>query len=511
MSAVADQDGLPRPRLTVHSSAPARDAMALPAPLWGTERVRRPSRGSSARHLTGTAVCDLQRQTHGFGQLRCLARAGSRLQWVRPGTRWVLHRDRPRLRHRDQAPPAPQLNSRRRHRRRGDHSQASRSHARSARSLPGSVVLQAPIPVYAADGVRERLAGLEEDDLAAIDQVFTWRPLPAGQYQLGPFRLDSWALPHFVPNAGVRFSAGDLTVAYTGDTGPDAALVELARDADLFIAEATDRQRHRISLAGQRMHLTSREAGELPAMPVSDGSCSLTSGPTPTDSPLRLRPAKPSTERFCSLTRAWRSTCTDAKPLAMLMPKERPAGHRPTDDPLADAVVNLDSSRVQDLGVDPEARCYPEVLHSGSVVPGQSAQRLPVDWRSRSVVQPRDDATWGGETTRRTTSPTRSSWPGSGSRGASRTKLGLNRDASKAGARAVARAAQVPLWSTGAQRRSPRTGHLAERLTSVIISWPGSRHSSAPAPVPRRRATGGATWPASGPPGGVAPNAPGAG
>ncbi len=121
---------------------------------------------------------------------------------------------------------------------------------------------QVPIPVYAADGVRERLAGLEEDDLGAIDQVFTWRALPAGQYQLGPFRLDSWALPHFVPNAGVRFSAGDLTVAYTGDTGPDPALVELARDADLFIAEATDRQRNRVSLAGQRMHLTSRDAGE---------------------------------------------------------------------------------------------------------------------------------------------------------------------------------------------------------------------------------------------------------
>jgi hypothetical protein len=59
-----------------------------------------------------------------------------------------------------------------------------------------------------------------------------WRRMTTVPSQLGPFRLDSWALPHFVPNAGVRFSAGDLTVAYTGDSGPDAALVELARDAD---------------------------------------------------------------------------------------------------------------------------------------------------------------------------------------------------------------------------------------------------------------------------------------
>ncbi|MEJ7743532.1 MAG: MBL fold metallo-hydrolase [Nocardioidaceae bacterium] len=61
-----------------------------------------------------------------------------------------------------------------------------------------------PIPVYAAEGVRERLIGLEEDDDGAIDQVFTWHGLPGKQYQLGPFRLDSWALPHFVPNAGVQ-------------------------------------------------------------------------------------------------------------------------------------------------------------------------------------------------------------------------------------------------------------------------------------------------------------------
>ncbi len=36
----------------------------------------------------------------------------------------------------------------------------------------------------------------------------------------------------------------------------------LGGSADLFIAEATDHQRSRVSLAEQRMHLTSREAGE---------------------------------------------------------------------------------------------------------------------------------------------------------------------------------------------------------------------------------------------------------
>ena len=92
------------------------------------------------------------------------------------------------------------------------------------------------------------------------ERVFDWHPLPAEGYDLGPFRLESRPLPHYVPNAGVRLSAPELTVAYTGDTGPDPALAELGRDADLFIVDATD-------APGDRppMNLTAREAGEAAA------------------------------------------------------------------------------------------------------------------------------------------------------------------------------------------------------------------------------------------------------
>jgi len=63
---------------------------------------------------------------------------------------------------------------------------------------------------------------------------------PAGStFEVGPFRIDTWALPHFRPNAGIRLSADGYSVAYTGDTGPSEDLVSLARGADLFIAEAT--------------------------------------------------------------------------------------------------------------------------------------------------------------------------------------------------------------------------------------------------------------------------------
>lgn len=124
----------------------------------------------------------------------------------------------------------------------------------------------AAIPLFAPDGVVDRLKGLEEDDASAIERVFHWQPLPAQTYEIGPFRLGSWPLPHFVPNAGVRLTAKDLTVSYTGDTGPDPALVDLGRDADLFIAEASDRfQSGEYQPTNPQMHLSARQAGEAAA------------------------------------------------------------------------------------------------------------------------------------------------------------------------------------------------------------------------------------------------------
>lgn len=123
-----------------------------------------------------------------------------------------------------------------------------------------------PIPLYAPPGVLDMVVALEEGDAVAVRRVFDVRPLPAEAYQVGPFRLESWALPHFVPNAGVRLSSPGLTVAYTGDTGPDEALADLGRDADLYVMEATDRnQRPAVPPATTRrqMHLSARDAGEV--------------------------------------------------------------------------------------------------------------------------------------------------------------------------------------------------------------------------------------------------------
>src|SRR5262249_3499380 len=63
--------------------------------------------------------------------------------------------------------------------------------------------------------------------------------VPGTGFDVGPFRVETWALPHFVPSAGLRLTAGGTVFAYTGDTGPSVRILELAQDADLFIAEAT--------------------------------------------------------------------------------------------------------------------------------------------------------------------------------------------------------------------------------------------------------------------------------
>jgi ribonuclease BN (tRNA processing enzyme) len=95
------------------------------------------------------------------------------------------------------------------------------------------------IPLFAPAGVVSSLVDLEDGDRTRVSKVFDWHPIPAPPQQAGPFRLESAAVPHYVPSAAVRLSAPHLTVSYTGDTGRAAALAGLARDADLLIADAT--------------------------------------------------------------------------------------------------------------------------------------------------------------------------------------------------------------------------------------------------------------------------------
>jgi ribonuclease BN (tRNA processing enzyme) len=110
-------------------------------------------------------------------------------------------------------------------------------------TLPGALA-----PVLALDGPGAMAGACRIHDFA-----------PGDRFEIGLFRIETWAMPHFVPVAGLRLTAGGRTFAYTGDTGPTPAIVELARDADLLIAEATFPERAPERFA--RFQSTGRQAG----------------------------------------------------------------------------------------------------------------------------------------------------------------------------------------------------------------------------------------------------------
>ncbi|MEU0570622.1 MBL fold metallo-hydrolase [Nonomuraea sp. NPDC005983] len=96
----------------------------------------------------------------------------------------------------------------------------------------------AALPVHAPPGALDAVLALDRPGMLAGS--FTVGELAPGRpYELGPFSLDVWSLPHHVPNAGLRLSGGGRVIAYTGDTGPSPDLADLARDADVLLAEAT--------------------------------------------------------------------------------------------------------------------------------------------------------------------------------------------------------------------------------------------------------------------------------
>ena len=135
------------------------------------------------------------------------------------------------------------------------------------------------IPLFAPESVVARLLGLEDDGEEEVRKVFDWRPLPAAAQEIGPLRLESMLLPHYVPNAGVRLTAPGLTLAYTGDTGTDPVLAELGRGADLFIVDATDsaqRRGGRSASTEPTLTLTARHRAPRPPRSFPERSCSPT-------------------------------------------------------------------------------------------------------------------------------------------------------------------------------------------------------------------------------------------
>ncbi len=115
------------------------------------------------------------------------------------------------------------------------------------------------VPVYAPAGTRQHLAQVVNDDGEFANRC-EFAVASAGQrLQLGPLTLDLFRASHPVETLAVRIEVGGLVLAYSGDSAATASLSEAARDADLFLCDATWLERHRPLPSG--IHMTGAEAG----------------------------------------------------------------------------------------------------------------------------------------------------------------------------------------------------------------------------------------------------------
>lgn len=116
-----------------------------------------------------------------------------------------------------------------------------------------------PLPVYAPSGSQAFIAQLLPDD-DIFPTVCRFHVAAAGQtLQLGPLTVQLFAAYHPVETLASRVEAGGKVLAYSGDSAATPAMVDCARDADLFVCDATWLERHRPHPEG--VHMTGAEAG----------------------------------------------------------------------------------------------------------------------------------------------------------------------------------------------------------------------------------------------------------
>ncbi|MFF9766722.1 MBL fold metallo-hydrolase [Streptomyces sp. NPDC014636] len=128
----------------------------------------------------------------------------------------------------------------------------------------GGMTPPAPIPVYAPQDCARRLAGFfGRPDVGFLKGVFDFRALYDGhEVRHWNLRLTARAVAHGTEAYGLRAECQGSVLAYSGDSGPCAALTELAAGADLFLCEA-DIDEHRDGEQAPQVHLTPEDAGRI--------------------------------------------------------------------------------------------------------------------------------------------------------------------------------------------------------------------------------------------------------
>jgi ribonuclease BN (tRNA processing enzyme) len=126
-----------------------------------------------------------------------------------------------------------------------------------------------PLPVHAPAEAPDRFAAAYAPSAAEraetdLTDVFTFYALADGSdAYVGNATLTARRVDHLCEAYALRVDADGRSLVYSGDTGPCAALVELARGADVLLCEATWPH---VSVEWEEpppgVHLSGRQAGE---------------------------------------------------------------------------------------------------------------------------------------------------------------------------------------------------------------------------------------------------------
>lgn len=123
------------------------------------------------------------------------------------------------------------------------------------------------LPVFVPTDFTQRLADLVSiDSQVVMRTAFSFTEIAPGEaFEIGPFRVKTEPMAHLgLPALGFRIASDGAVLAYTGDTGPTPHVEELARDASVFLSEATWQDRDGLlpfHLSSRQAAIHAREAG----------------------------------------------------------------------------------------------------------------------------------------------------------------------------------------------------------------------------------------------------------
>lgn len=122
-----------------------------------------------------------------------------------------------------------------------------------------------PVPVHGPAALEPTLSRLlPEESVEKMRDLLHFRSVSHGDIlSIGSLELSFAAMNHPADALGARISAGDVVIAYTGDTAPTPNISTIAQDADLLVIDSTWMESQRP--LPPDIHCTGLEAGQAAA------------------------------------------------------------------------------------------------------------------------------------------------------------------------------------------------------------------------------------------------------